>query len=153
MIKNFQVYYTRKFFHISLSIVPILQNRVYLLGIIGSFTAFTVIVPFLLNNIITIEIIEHQIIHITSITFGTFLVIISIHSIKITKNSKMIWTTLAFITFTLLSIYLLNEDLEHDRIHDSSSLLTDVVLTIMIGFFSIGVFWNNSYKTPKVDQP
>jgi len=22
----------------------------------------------------------------------------------------------------------------------------------MIGFFSIGVFWNNSYKTPKVDQ-
>ena len=63
----------------------------------------------------------------------------------------MVWTTLAFVTFTLLSIYLLNEDMEHDRVHDASSMITDVVLTIMIGFFAIGVFWNNSYKPGKND--
>ena len=63
----------------------------------------------------------------------------------------MIWTTFAFVTFTLLSIYLLFEDIERDRVHESSSLITDVVLTIMIGFFAIGVFWNNSYKTAKND--
>ena len=129
----------------------IFQNRIYLLGIIAAFTIFTTILPFLLGRIITVEIIEHQIIHASAITFGIFLIIISIHSIKITKNNRMIWTTLAFVTFTLLSIYLLYEDLEHDRIHDSSSLITDVVLTIIIGFFSIGVFWNNSYKTDKND--
>lgn len=129
----------------------IFQNRIYLLGIIAAFTIFTTILPFLLGHVITVELIEHQIIHASAITFGIFLVIISIHSIKITKNNRMVWTTFAFVTFTLLSIYLLHEDLEHDRIHDSSSLVTDVVLTIMIGFFSIGVFWNNSYKTDKID--
>ena len=122
------------------------------MGFIGAFTVFATIIPFLLGQIITIEIIEHQIIHVAAITFGTFLVIISIHSSMITKNSRMIWTTLAFVTFTLLSIYLLFEDLQHDRIHESSSLITDVVLTIMIGFFAIGVFWNNSYKTDEKEQ-
>ena len=63
----------------------------------------------------------------------------------------MIWTIFAFVTFTLLSIYLLFEDMEHDRVHEQASLITDVVLTIMIGFFAIGVFWNNSYKTAKND--
>ena len=131
--------------------MPILQNRVYLLGIIGTFTLFTTITPFLFGHIITIELIEHQIAHVTAITFGIFLVIVSIHSIKITKNNRMVWTALAFVTFTLLSIYLLNEDMEHDRVHDASSMITDVVLTIMIGFFAIGVFWNNSYKPGKND--
>ncbi len=135
----------------SLSIVPILQNRIYLLGIIGAFTIFATIIPFLLGQIITIEIIEHQIIHVTALTFGVFLTIISIHSVKITKNNRMIWTSLAFLTFTLLSIYLLFEDIEHDRVHEPSSLIIDVVLTIMIGFFAIGVFLNNSYKTAKND--
>jgi len=131
--------------------VPILQNRVYLLGIIGTFTLFTTITPFLFGHIITIELIEHQIAHVTSITFGIFLIIISIHSIKITKNSRMVWSTLAFVTFTLLSIYLLNEDMEHDRVHEASSMITDVVLTIIIGLFAVGVFLNNSYKTGKND--
>ena len=121
------------------------------MGIIGTFTLFTTITPFLFGHIITIELIEHQIAHVTSITFGIFLVIVSIHSIKITKNNRMVWTTLAFVTFTLLSIYLLNEDMEHDRVHDASSMITDVVLTIMIGFFASGVFWNNGYKRGKND--
>ena len=117
------------------------------MGLISVFTVFATIIPFLLGHVITVEIIEHQIIHVAAITFGVFLVIISIHSSMITKNSRMIWTTFAFATFTLLSIYLLFEDMEHDRIHESASLITDMVLTIMIGFFAIGVFWNNSYKT------
>ena len=121
------------------------------MGFIGFFTVFATIIPFLLGQIITIEIIEHQITHVTAITFGVFLTIISIHSVKITKNNRMIWTSLAFLTFTLLSIYLLFEDIEHDRVHESSSLIIDVVLTVMIGFFAIGVFWNNSYKTAKND--
>ena len=122
------------------------------MGIIGAFTIFATIIPFLLGQIITIEIIEHQIIHVAAITFGIFLTIISIHSTTITKNSQMIWTTFAFVTFTLLSIYLLFEDMQHNRVHESSSLIIDVVLTIMIGFFAIGVFWNNSYKTDEKEQ-
>ncbi len=122
------------------------------MGVITAFTVITTTTPFLLGHVITVEIIEHQIIHVTAITFGVFLVIISIHSSVITKNSRMIWTTFAFVTFTLLSIYLLFEDMEHDRIHESASLITDVVLTIMIGFFAIGVFWNNSYKTDEKEQ-
>ena len=122
------------------------------MGLIAAFTIIATIIPFILGHVVTLEIIEHQIIHITAITFGVFLTIISIHSSMITKNPRMIWTTLAFVTFTLLSIYLLFEDMEHDRIHESTSLITDMVLTIMIGFFAIGVFWNNSYKTDEKEQ-
>ena len=122
------------------------------MGVIAAFTVIATTIPFILGHVVTVEIIEHQIIHVAAITFGIFLVIISIHSSVLTKNSRMIWTTLAFVTFTLLSIYLLFEDLEHDRIHESSSLITDIVLTIMIGFFAIGVFWNNSYKTDEKEQ-
>ena len=122
------------------------------MGVITAFTVIATTTPFLLGHVVTIEIIEHQIIHVAGITFGAFLVIISIHSYIITKNPRMIWTVFAFVTFTLLSIYLLFEDMEHDRVHESSSLITDVVLTIMIGFFAIGVFWNNSYKTDEKEQ-
>ena len=122
------------------------------MGVITAFTVIATTIPFILGHVVTIEIIEHQIIHVAAITFGVFLVIISIHSATRTKNSRMIWTTFAFATFTLLSIYLLFEDMEHDRIHESASLITDVVLTIMIGFFAIGVFWNNSYKTDEKEQ-
>ena len=122
------------------------------MGLIAAFTIIATIIPFILGHVVTLEIIEHQIIHMTAITFGVFLTIISIHSSMISKNSRMVWTTLAFVTFTLLSIYLLFEDMEHDRVHESSSLITDVVLTIMIGFFAIGVFWNNSYKTDEKEQ-
>ena len=121
------------------------------MGFIAAFTEIATTIPFILGHVVTVEIIEHQIIHVAAITFGVFLTIISIHSTTITKNSQMIWTTFAFVTFTLLSIYLLFEDIEHDRVHESSSLIIDVVLTIMIGFFAIGVFWNNSYKTAKND--
>ena len=122
------------------------------MGVIAAFTIIAATIPFILGHVVTVEIIEHQIIHVTAITFGVFLTIISIHSATITKNSQMIWTTFAFVTFTLLSIYLLFEDMEHNRVHESSSLIIDVVLTIMIGFFAIGVFWNNSYKTDEKEQ-
>ena len=122
------------------------------MGVITAFTVIATTIPFILGRVVTVEIIEHQIIHVTAITFGVFLTIISIHSTTITKNSQMIWTTFAFATFTLLSIYLLFEDMEHNRVHESSSLIIDVVLTIMIGFFAIGVFWNNSYKTDGKEQ-
>ena len=122
------------------------------MGVITAFTVIATTTPFLLGHVVTIEIIEHQIIHVTAITFGIFLVIISIHSYTITKNLRMIWTVFAFLTFTLLSIFLLFEDIEHDRVHEPASLITDMVLTIMIGFFAIGVFWNNSYKTDEKEQ-
>ena len=122
------------------------------MGVITAFTVIATTIPFILGHVVTVEIIEHQIVHVAAITFGTFLVIISIHSYIITKNPRMIWTVFAFVTFTSLSIYLLFEDMEHDRVHEQASLITDVVLTIMIGFFAIGVFWNNSYKTDEKEQ-
>ena len=122
------------------------------MGLIAAFTIIATIIPFILGHVVTLEIIEHQIIHVTGITFSVFLVIISIHSYVITKNPRMIWTVFAFVTFTLLSIYLLFEDMEHGRVHEQASLITDVMLTIMIGLFAIGVFWNNSYKTDEKEQ-
>ena len=122
------------------------------MGVIAAFTIIAATVPFILGHVVTVEIIEHQIVHVAAITFGVFLTIISIHSTIITKNSQMIWTTFAFVTFTLLSIYLLFEDMQYNRVHESSSLIIDVMLTIMIGFFAIGVFWNNSYKTDEKEQ-
>ena len=122
------------------------------MGVITAFTVIATTIPFILGHVVTVEIIEHQIVHVAAITFGIFLVIISIHSYTITKNLRMIWTVFAFLTFTLLSIFLLFEDMEHNRVHESSSLIIDVVLTIMIGFFAIGVFWNNSYKTDEKEQ-
>ena len=120
--------------------------------VISAFTMMATTIPFILGHVVTVEIIEHQIIHVAGITFAVFLVIISIHSYIITKNPRMIWTVFAFVTFTSLSIYLLFEDMERDRVHEQASLITDVVLTIMIGFFAIGVFWNNSYKTDEKEQ-
>ena len=122
------------------------------MGVITAFTIIATTIPFILGHVVTVEIIEHQIIHVTAITFGVFLTIISIHSYNITKNLRMIWTVFAFVTFTSLSIFLLFEDMEHDRIHEQASIVIDIVLTIMIGFFAIGVFWNNSYKTDKKEQ-
>ena len=102
------------------------------MGVIAAFTIIATTVPFILGHVVTVEIIEHQIIHVAAITFGIFLTIISIHSTIITKNSQMIWTTFAFVTFTLLSIYLLFEDMQHNRVHESSSLIIDVVLTLSL---------------------
>ena len=63
----------------------------------------------------------------------------------------MIFTTLAFFTFTVLSIFLLGEDMNADRLHhedtgNTTAVWVDVLLTIMIGFFGIGVFSNQKFK-------
>jgi len=63
-----------------------------------------------------------------------------------TKNQNMIFTALAFITFTILSIFLLEEDINADRLHHQEAVWVDVLLTIMIGFFGIGVFSNQKFK-------
>ena len=58
----------------------------------------------------------------------------------------MIFTALAFITFTILSIFLLEEDLNADRLDHNEAVWVDVLLTLMIGFFGIGVFSNLKFK-------
>jgi hypothetical protein len=63
-----------------------------------------------------------------------------------TKNQNMIFTAFAFITFTILSIFLLEEDLNADRLQHQEAVWVDVLLTIMIGFFGIGVFSNQKFK-------
>ena len=61
----------------------------------------------------------------------------------------MIFTALAFITFTGLSIFLLEEDLATDHIQHTEAIWVDVLLTLMIGFFGIGVFANQKFKGKK----
>ena len=63
-----------------------------------------------------------------------------------TRNTNMIFTALAFTTFTILSIFLLEEDLNADRLEHQEAVWVDVLLTIMIGFFGIGVFANQRFK-------
>jgi len=124
----------------------ILQNRAYLLTIIGFITTVAALGPFFLEEF-TLELIAHETLHIAAITFGVFLVILSMLAYNSTRNTNMIFTALAFTTFTILSIFLLEEDINADRLQHQEAVWVDVLLTIMIGFFAIGVFSNQKFPT------
>jgi len=126
-------------------IPEILQNRAYLLTVIGLITTVAALGPFFLEKF-TPELAAHASLHIAAITFGVFLFILSIIAYHSTRNTNMIFTALAFTTFTLLSIFLLQEDLASDRLEHQEAVWVDVLLTIMIGFFGIGVFSNQKFK-------
>ncbi len=123
----------------------ILQNRTYLLTIIGLVTTVAALGPFFVEEV-SVELIAHETLHVAAITFGVFLTILSFISYSSTKNQNMIFTAFAFITFTILSIFLLEEDINADRLHHQEAVWVDVLLTIMIGFFGIGVFSNQKFK-------
>ena len=53
----------------------------------------------------------------------------------------------AFTTFIVLQIFLLEEDMAADRLEHQEAVWVDVLLTIMIGFFGIGVFSNQKFPT------
>jgi len=127
-------------------IPAILQNRAYLLTIIGFVTTVAALGPFFLEEF-TLQLIAHETLHIAAITFGVFLVILCMLAYNSTRNTNMIFTALAFTTFTLLSIFLLEEDLSADRLEHQEAVWVDVLLTIMIGFFAIGVFSNQKFPT------
>ena len=124
----------------------ILQNRVYLLIIIGTITTVSALGPIVLEEF-TLELIAHEALHVAAITFGVFLFILSIIAYNSTRNTNMIFTALAFATFTVLSIFLLEEDIAADRLQHQEAVWVDVLLTIMIGFFAIGVFSNQKFPT------
>jgi len=123
----------------------VLQNRTYLLTIIGLITTIAALGPFFVEEV-SVELIAHETLHVAAITFGVFLTILSFMAYSSTKNQNMIFTALAFITFTILSIFLLEEDINADRLHHQEAVWVDVLLTIMIGFFGIGVFSNQKFK-------
>ncbi|MBC8483191.1 MAG: hypothetical protein H8D50_05635 [Thaumarchaeota archaeon] len=129
-----------------MSLPAILQNRAYLLTIIGFITTVAALGPFFLEEF-TLELIAHETLHIAAITFGVFLVILSMIAYSSTRNTNMIFTALAFTTFTILSIFLLEEDINADRLQHQEAVWVDVLLTIMIGFFAIGVFSNQKFPT------
>ena len=124
----------------------VLQNRSYLLTIIALVTTIAALGPFFLEEF-TVQMVAHEILHIAAITFGVFLIILSIIAYKSTRNSNMVFTSLAFITFTVLSIFLLEEDMNADRLEHQEAVVVDVLLTVMIGFFAIGVFSNHKFKS------
>ena len=139
----------------------ILENRVYLVTIIGLITSVAALSPFFLGTVFSFELLTHDLIHITAISLGTFLVILSIYAYLTTKNKSLIFTVFAFVTFVLLSIFMLAQDMGHAQvtgehcdvvnypcIDDSpEDLIKETALTIMIGFFAVGVFWNNKKST------
>ena len=124
----------------------ILQNRAYLIIIIGFITTIAALGPFFVGYTFTTVLAVHEILHIAAITFGVFLMLVSIFAYNTTRNTNMIFTTLAFLTFTLLSIFLLVEDLNTDLAEHDEAVVVDVLLTVMIGLFAIGVFYNQ--KSP-----
>ena len=124
----------------------ILQNRAYLLTVIGLVTTVAALGPFFLEEF-TLELIAHETLHIAAITFGIFLVILSMLAYSSTRNTNMIFTALAFTTFIILQIFLLEEDIAADRLQHQEAVWVDVLLTIMIGFFAIGVFSNQKFPT------
>ena len=126
----------------------ILQNRSYLLTVIALVTTISALGPFFVEEFNSV-LVAHVTLHIAAITFGVFLTILSLLAFKSTKNSNMIFTALAFITFTGLSIFLLEEDLATDHTEHDEAIWVDVLLTLMIGFFGIGVFANQKFKVRK----
>ena len=124
----------------------ILQNRGLLLSVIALITTISALGPFFLEEF-SIELVAHETLHIAAITFGIFLTILSFVAYHSTRNTNMIFTAFAFITFTILSIFLLQEDLAADRLQHQEAVWVDVLLTIMIGFFGIGVFSNQRFPT------
>jgi len=124
----------------------ILQNRGLLLSVIALITTISALGPFFLEEF-SIELVAHETLHIAAITFGIFLTILSFVAYHSTRNTNMIFTAFAFITFTILSIFLLQEDLAADRLQHQEAVWVDVLLTIMIGFFGIGVFSNQKFPT------
>ena len=123
----------------------ILQNRTYLLTVIALITTVAALGPFFVEEF-TPKLVAHVSLHIAAITFGVFLTILSFLAFKSTRNSNMIFTALAFITFTGLSIFLLEEDLMTDHMQHNDAIWVDVLLTLMIGFFGIGVFSNQKFQ-------
>ena len=124
----------------------ILQNRGLLLSVIALITTVSALGPFFLEEF-SIQLVAHETLHIAAITFGIFLTILSFVAYHSTRNTNMIFTAFAFITFTFLSIFLLQEDLSADRLQHQEAAWVDVLLTIMIGFFGIGVFSNQKFPT------
>ena len=127
-------------------IPEILQNRAYLLTVIGFLTTMAALGPFFLEEF-TLELIAHEALHVAAITFGIFLIILCIIAYNSTRNTNMIFTALAFTTFTILSIFLLEEDLFAEHIEHNEAIYVDFLLTLMIGFFGIGVFSNQKFPT------
>ena len=123
----------------------ILQNRAYLITIIGFITTFAALGPFFVGHTLTTMLAVHEILHIAAITFGIFLVIVSTIAYNSTKNINMIFTALAFLTFTLLSIFLLEDDLNAELVDHNEAVVVDVLLTVMVGLFAIGVFSNQKF--------
>ena len=144
-----------------------LQNRVYLLTIIAVITTISALGPFFFEDITCSiistptdehghmstetegcwQLLAHETLHVAAITFGVFLFILSIIAYFSTRNTNMIFTAMAFVTFTFLSVFLLEEDLVAERIGHQESVVVDVLLTVMIGFFAIGVFSNQKFPT------
>ena len=123
----------------------ILQNRTYLLTIIALLTSISALGPFFLEEFNPV-LVAHVTLHIAAITFGVFLTILSMLAYNTTKNQNMIFTAFAFITFTTLSIFLLEEDLVAGHMDHNEAIYVDFLLTLMIGFFGIGVFSNQKFK-------
>ena len=126
----------------------ILQNRAYLLTVIALLTTVAALGPLFLEEF-TPRLAAHVTLHVAAITFGIFLIILSILAYNSTRNNNMIFTALAFTTFTILSIFLLAEDLNADYMEHNEAVWVDVLLTIMIGFFGIGVFSNQKFPARK----
>ena len=124
----------------------ILYNRSYLITVIGFMTTIAALGPFFVGQVMTTQMAAHEILHIAQITFGIFLVIVSVIAYISTKNRNMIFTLLAFVTFTGLSAFLLQEDLNADRMEHDEAIIVDVLLTVMAGFFAIGVFSNHKFS-------
>ena len=129
-----------------MSLLGLFQNRAYLLTIIALITTMSALGPFFLEEFNPV-LVAHVTLHVAAITFGVFLVILSIIAYNTTRNTNMIFTALAFTTFTVLSIFLLEEDLYAEHIEQTEAIYVDFLLTLMIGFFGIGVFSNQKFPT------
>ena len=69
-----------------MSLSQILENRTYLLTIIGLATTISTLGPFFVVEAFTVQMAAHAVLHISAITFGTFLIVLSIIAYNRIKN-------------------------------------------------------------------
>ena len=120
-------------------------------------TTVAALSPFFLGTDFSYQLLLHDLIHISAISLGSFLTILSIYACLITKNKSLVFTSLAFMTFVLLSVFMLLDDMTQAQLHSEhcdiveypciddtpSEVFIETILTVMVGFFAVGVFWNN----------
>jgi hypothetical protein len=115
-------------------------NKPRLLVLIASIVISLSIIPFVLPHIFHPHMIYHILLHLVSLIISQFLAVVSLIAYLKSKNSRILFMTLGFMTLVIAEyVYLLNstEDLYSMFIPHVNIEVSHVILLVMVMFFGI----------------